>query len=111
MPAPEFESWKFYYMIEPWGWHDMECRTGAILAMLNNVNVGKKKDLKKESYYMRDMTKLIMKAYENVEGEELLHEKLLEVNIDERKKMIARAFGKDVKIDNSGNYNSGNYSG
>ena len=109
MPAEEFEAWQLFYMIEPWGWHDNEYRTGATLAMLNNVNVSKKKDLKKEVDYMRDMPKLIMKAYNNMGAKDKMRERLLKVGIEERKRMIAKAFGtmvKEVKIGNSSN-NSG----
>ena len=101
LPAEEFESWQLFYMIEPWGWNDNEYRTGAVLAMLNNVNISKKKDTKKESDYMRDMPKLVMKAYNNMGVKDKMRERLLKAGIEERRQMIAQAFGtmvKEVKI-------------
>jgi hypothetical protein len=106
LPAEEYESWKLYYQIEPFGWHDNEYRTGAILAMLNNVNASKKKDAKKESDYMRDMPKLIMRAYQNMSAEDKRRERLLKASIEERRQLIAKAFGtivKEVKIGNRSN--------
>jgi len=101
LPGEEFESWQLFYMIEPWGWHDNEYRTGAVLAMLNNVNISKKKDIKKEVDYMRDMPDLIMKAYRNMGTKDKMREKLLKASINERRQMIAKAFGtmaKEVRI-------------
>jgi hypothetical protein len=113
LPAEEYESWKLYYQIEPFGWHDNEYRMGAILAMLNNVNASKKKDAKKESDYMRDMPKLIMRAYQNMSAEDKRRERLLKASIEERRQLIAQAFGtivKEVKIGNSGNDMGGSQS-
>jgi hypothetical protein len=59
LPNPEYRRWQLLYMLEPWGWQDREYRMAAILAMLNNVNVGKKKDTKQPAYFMRDMQDLI----------------------------------------------------
>jgi len=109
LPGEEFEAWQLFYMIEPWGWHDNEYRTGATLAMLNNVNAAKKKDIKKEADYMRDMPKLITKAYRNMGTKDKMREKLLKASIEERKRMIAKAFGtmaKEVRIGNSSNNSS-----
>jgi len=109
LPVEEFESWQLFYMIEPWGWNDEEYRTGATLAMLNNVNASKKKYLKKEADYMRDMPNLIAKAYRDIGTKDKMRDKLLKMSIEERRKMIAKVFGKmvkEVKIGNSSNNSS-----
>lgn len=92
-------------MLEPWGWHDREYRTAAILAMLNNVNASKRNQQKKETDFIRDMPKLIDRVYYRELSQEKMREKLLEANIEDRRRMIAQAFGtiaKDVKIDDGG---------
>lgn len=62
IPYPEFKSWQFYYLLEPFGFEDREYRTASILSKLHNTNVSKKKDLKKPGYFIRDMPKEILKV-------------------------------------------------
>lgn len=104
----EYQSWKLFYLLEPWGWHDREYRTATMLAMLNNVNASKRNQQKRETDFIRDMPKLIDKAYYGELSQEIMREKLLEANIEDRRRMIAQAFGtiaKDVKIDDGSNKN------
>jgi len=54
MPYSEFRSWQLFYMLEPFGWHDNEYRTAAILAMLYNANRGKGK-AKQVKEFTRDV--------------------------------------------------------
>jgi len=49
-----------FYALEPWGWTDEEYKSARLLAMLHNVNVVKKRDVKKPSAFMRDMTKMVL---------------------------------------------------
>jgi hypothetical protein len=101
MSYQEFKSWQMFYLIEPWGWYDREYRTAALLAMMVNVNTGKKSKIKTEKDFMRDMPKLIDRAYSKSQSEANMRERLLEANIVERRRMIAQAFGtivKNVKI-------------
>jgi hypothetical protein len=106
MSYQEFKSWQMFYLIEPWGWYDREYRTAALLAMMVNVNKGKKGKNKTEQDFMRDMPSLVEKAYHDQSSQEAMREKLLTANINERRQMIARAFGtivKDVKIGDGSN--------
>ena len=59
IPYAEFKSWQFFSMIEPFGFHDDEYRTAAILAMLYNINKGKGR-AKDVSDFMRDLKKAVL---------------------------------------------------
>jgi len=101
MPYDEFVSWKSYYLVEPWGWHDREYRTSAMLAQTWNVHVHKRHHAKSFADYIRDMPKLIFDASSEVEAQQNMRHTLLEADIEERRRMIAQAFGgiaKNVKI-------------
>ena len=105
LPYDEFVSWKLFYQLEPWGWHDREYRTASLLAQLWNVHATKQSQAKKMSVYIRDMGDLIIKAYQEYERELALKEKMTKLSPASRKAVIAKAFGmtagKEVKIDNS----------
>jgi hypothetical protein len=60
LPAPEYNDWKLFSMIEPWGWANMEQQVSRILAMMLNLNV-KKKDQKQPAYFMRNMVSDLLK--------------------------------------------------
>jgi hypothetical protein len=103
LPVDEFESWRTFYKIEPWGWHDREYRTAVLLAMLRNTHV-EKNSRKSIDDYIRDMPKAIEKAYFEYERELELREKFRTASREEKAKMIASSFGvKDVKIGNRRN--------
>jgi len=53
--VPEYNSWRAFYLLEPWGWQDREYRTAAQMAMLFNVNKGKRVHAKKVKDFVRDM--------------------------------------------------------
>lgn len=61
LPAPEYRDWQLMYLLEPWGWHNLEYLASAIMAMILNVNV-KESDRKKSGYFMREMKNIIIKA-------------------------------------------------
>jgi len=92
MPYPEYASWKRFYLIEPFGWHNEEYRTAAILTMLVNTAVSKKKDQKKIEDYIRDMPKLLEKAYREQEKQQELSVQFKHMSREEKKLMIAKSF-------------------
>lgn len=61
LPYPEFRSWQIYYLLEPWGWENLEYLAGSVLAMLYNVNRGKKGKAKEPKHFMRDMEAALLK--------------------------------------------------
>ena len=93
MPYSEYKNWKRFYQLEPWGWHDQEYRTASLLAMLVNVNAGKRKHQKKVSDFERDMLKGIKRAYYEYGRQAMMREKYEQASPEERKRMIAQAFG------------------
>jgi hypothetical protein len=105
LPYDEFVSWKLFYQLEPWGWHDREYRTAVMLTQGYNSKLSKKGTAKKISDFIRDMPDLIIQHYESIEKEQKMREKLTKASRGEKKLMIARALGvtvgKEVKIDHS----------
>jgi hypothetical protein len=94
----EYSSWRAFYQLEPWGWHDEEYRTSALLAMMVNVNASKRKDAKNVKDFFRNMLSLTEKAYLQVEHEANMREKYRNATKEERMRMIASTFGvKDKK--------------
>lgn len=65
LPYREYQKWQLFYLLEPWGFHDREYRTAAILAQLHNVNTTKKRQAKQPVSYMRDMLKKVLEAIRN----------------------------------------------
>lgn len=100
MPYEEFQNWRTFYQLEPWGWHDREYRTASLLAMLVNINV-KRQHRKNTDEFMRDMPKLIEKAYREFEYEQEMRNRYKTAGKAERAKMIARSLG--GKVGNSRN--------
>lgn len=93
LPYEEFVSWQHFYSLEPWGWHDREYRTAALLTMLVNVNVNKRANQKDVKDFVRDMPRLVEKAYMELEYEEDMREKFRQASKAERARMIAAHFG------------------
>lgn len=62
LPYPEYRRWQLHYMLEPWGWQNLEYLASAIMAMILNVTVDEKhkKYRKSPGYFMRNMEKLII---------------------------------------------------
>jgi hypothetical protein len=93
IPADEIESWKAFYSLEPWGWHDLEHRTAAILAQIWNVHIHKRYLARQSKDYYRDMFEIYNDAADTEQANQAMRQKLLEANLEERKQMIAQAFG------------------
>ena len=110
LPFDEFMSWKMFYRIEPWGWHDNEYRTAAMLAQMWNTRISKRSQAKKIKDFMRDMPDLLIRGYQELERESALREKMATASKEERKRMIAKSLGmsvgKEVKVDISGDSSS-----
>jgi hypothetical protein len=53
MPIGEYESWKSFYLLEPFGWRNEELRTGALVATIVNVNRSRKDKVKSASDFAR----------------------------------------------------------
>lgn len=106
MPHDEFESWKTFYRLEPFGFHDREYRTSALLKQMWNTHVTKKAHAKTEKDYYRDMEGLIFEADRKQREYESMRERFMKATPKEKGRMIAQSFrgvAKDVKIGNSGN--------
>jgi hypothetical protein len=102
LPYDEFVSWKLFYQLEPWGWHDQEYRTAALLTQMWNVRVSKKSQAKQMDTYYRDMLKNVISNLEQHNKELELAERMRTASAFERKILIASSLGiKDVKIDHS----------
>jgi len=69
MSYEEYRDWVLFYSLEPWGWHNTEYILGSILAMLANVNRGKKGKAKKPTDFMRNASKELDKAIAKLETE------------------------------------------
>lgn len=41
MPYPEYQTWKNFYLLEPWGYEVVEEKVAQIMAMLYNINRAK----------------------------------------------------------------------
>jgi len=106
MPADEVDLWKTFYRLEPWGWHDREYRTAAILAQVWNVHVNERHLVRRERDYYRDIYGLYTKAISERETDSTMRQKLIDANLEERKQMIAQAFGTMVKEVNIGGVSS-----
>lgn len=70
-----------------------EYRTAALLTMLVNVNVNKRANQKDVKDFVRDMPRLVEKAYMELEYEEDMREKFRQASKAERARMIAAHFG------------------
>ena len=94
MSESEFRSWKTYYKLEPWGFPDREYRTAAIMMMLNNTNITKRKDAKRISDFIRDPVKAVNEQIDMADK----RQKLLNATKEERADMIAKSFGSSIGI-------------
>ena len=93
LPYDEFASWKLYYRLEPWGFHDKEYRTAALLTQMWNTRVTKQSQAKKLRDYIRDMPDLLVQGYMEIERELGLQEKMKTASKEEKKLMIMRSLG------------------
>jgi cell wall assembly regulator SMI1 len=106
LPYQEIREWQLYYLLEPWGFHDREYRTAALLAKLHNINIGKRSQAKNEKDFMRDMPKEVLRAVERHIRTEKLRRKYSQSTKAERIRMLKQAWGtmaKDVKLGNGSN--------
>lgn len=92
MTFEEYTSWRYFYVLEPWGWHDREYRTSALLTMLNNVNA-KKSNRKEIKAFIRDMPKLVEQEVMRSRKEVELRDRFKKASKEERMQMIAKSFG------------------
>lgn len=107
MPAPEYESWKLYYKVEPWGWREDEFRSARLLTYIYNSNVSTRSDAKQIRHFLRDPEVTIKEMVYQKE----MRDRLMNATDDERSEMIAGAFagmGIRAKVING---DSGNHSG
>lgn len=89
MSYEEYCSWENYYKLEPWGFPDLEYRTGRILELIWNTSITKRSQAKKLSDFIRDPVRTIKEMIQQKE----LRKQLLEASEEERRNMIAQAFG------------------
>jgi len=94
MPAVEFMRWQLYYQVEPFGWQSDEYRTAVILAMLYNINRGKRQRAKYAEDFMRDYQNEIVK----VADQEAEQDKLDAMNEDERKAYVVQQIKRDFGV-------------
>ena len=62
IPAVEFQMWQSYYLIEPWGFENIEFLSARIMAQMFNLQQSKRSHRKKISVWIRDMPKLVLGA-------------------------------------------------
>lgn len=97
MPAPEFRRWQLFYILEPWGWHNEEYQTAAMRSMIYNVNAERKHQKGVETF-TRDMLKLIEAEMTQEERNHQARIKFEKMDIEERKQVIAKIFGRNTRI-------------
>ena len=88
MSYEEYVSWRTFYALEPWGWHDREYRTASIMTLLLNLRVDRSHQ-KKISYFYRNM-------FES-QSTQSMRERYLNATPSQRVKMIAASLGATVK--------------
>ena len=91
LPYPEYRSWQIFYLLEPWGWQDEEYRTAALLTMMHNINVTKKRDARKLSEYIREMDKIALKQIK--QRETFIDDDLSEREIERIRAQAKKDFG------------------
>ena len=87
MPYPSYRTFQLMYMIEPWGWENLEYLFSMLASMILNVNVDEKhkRERKNPGFFMRDMPKLIIGQL-NAEKDRLVEmKKLSEMTRDEKR--------------------------
>ena len=90
MSYEEYISWRTFYALEPWGWHDREYRTASIMTLLLNLRVDRSHQ-KKMSYFYRNM-------FEAIDNEtHSMRVRYLNATPGQRVKMIADSLGATVK--------------
>jgi hypothetical protein len=81
LPVPEFNRWKAFYALEPWGWWNTEIIVANLFSHLYNIaNGGKKRVSPRE--FIRDLT--------NGEKEKLETEEVMANMTDEEKRNYIR---------------------
>lgn len=65
LPYAEFKRWYYFYLLEPWGWHDREARTSMLLTAV--LRAGGNKKAKVEDFY-RDMLEGIQREMQKQEN-------------------------------------------
>jgi hypothetical protein len=96
LPYPEYHDWELFYMLEPWGWHNEEYLMSMIVAMVHNIQV-KPKSQRKQSYFIRDMKKLISEKINSTPDTS-------EMTFEERREFTKNQVIRDFGIDNSRNH-------
>lgn len=84
LPNLEYEYWKLFYALEPFGW-------GAHAAMLYNINRDPKSKVKDEDGLLQDRAEEIIKALQPAPD-------LSEMSKEERRELILRQVKKDFRI-------------
>lgn len=85
LPNTEYESWKLFYALEPFGW-------GAHTALLYNINHDPKKSKSKtEDDLLNDRAKEILEELKPPPD-------LSEMSADEKRKLITAQVKKDFRI-------------
>ena len=92
MSYTEYRSWKAYYLLEPWGWHDREVRTATTMALMHNLKVKRSQRLKPDDF-ITNRPKMVLDAYREQDAQIDMRNKLLEADIEERRRMIGQAWG------------------
>ena len=92
LPAPEVRLWRLYYEIEPWGFHDDEYRTAALMMIVHNSNITKRSQAKKVKDFMRDMPKEVQAGYNRLVKEQQMKEQMKSMTREEKIAMISKSF-------------------
>ncbi len=88
LPYPEWRNWYLFSLIEPFGWQDEETRWASLMALMVNINKGKKGKTQKPKNFMRDPAKAIRRRIAGKDKREIFQEATRE----EKKKTIAGFF-------------------
>jgi len=64
MPYRDWYAWRLYDLLEPFGWQNDEYHFASLMAMLYNVNRGKKGKARDAKDFMREMLPAILKELE-----------------------------------------------
>ena len=87
LPYPEYRRWQLHYMLEPWGWQNLEYLASAVMAMILNVNIDEKhkRDRKPPGYFMRKMESLIIGALKSEVDRQNEMKKLADMSREEKR--------------------------
>lgn len=92
MPYPEFILWQTFYLLEPFGFHDAEYRTAALMATIRNANVSKKSALTKITTLIRDMGKEVLKWLREERAQQSEAERYEDMSPEQKREFIRAQF-------------------